>query len=164
MQVFRPDRKIPDQIFRDRFQFAFYTFQGIHFDKKFYDKLQGVLQELGEEHFTILGDPGSAPKERADFLYPANLTWGELTEGKGSQYFHLNYSDEYYIIGETGSWGMYSFTVEFGLIIIGYMESVAEAFEHRFISDKSEISHWVSDTLELTEKDFRHRFVENYLS
>lgn len=163
-QVFWPNEKIPDQIFREDFRLAFYKFPGIHFDEEFYVTLQRILFELGERHFAIIGDPRSAPKEQFRFVYPTELEWSELTEGEGMQHFHLNFSDEYCILGERGDWGLYSFTVEFGLIIAGYKESAAEAFESRFICDKDGIARWVADPLELTSSGFERHFTKNYLS
>lgn len=163
-RVFRPNRKIPDRIFREEFQLAFYKFAGIHFDKKFYNTLQNALFQLGESRFAVVGDPDSAPKGQSRFVYPADLEWSKLTEQTGMQYFHRNFSDQYYIFGERGDWGLYSFTVDFGLIIAGYEVSAARAFESLFTRDKDEIARWTADVLELTSDDFERRFRENYLS
>ena len=163
-QVFHLGRRPPDQVFRRDFRLAFYEFPGIHFNENFYSTLQEVLSDLGEERFAVVGNPHSAPKEEFRFVYPSDLTWSEFTEGKGIQHFHLNYSDEYYIFGERGDWGMYSFTVEFGLIIIGYRQPLAGVFEDRFVRERDEVARWASGTLELTEGDFESRFAESYLS
>ena len=163
-RVFRPDRKIPDRIFREGFKQAFYKYAGIHFDEEFYSTLQNALLELGEDRFAIVGDPDFDPKGQSRFVYPADLEWQELTEQKGMQYFHRNFSDQYYIFGEREDWGLYSFTVEFGLIIAGYEASAARAFESRFTRDTDEIARWTADVLELTSDDFERCFRENYLS
>jgi len=163
-RVFRPDRNIPDRIFRKRFQLAFYKFAGIHFDKEFYNTLQNALSRLGENRFAVVGDPDSAPKGKSRFVYPVDLEWSKLTEQEGMQYLHRNYSDQYYIFGEREDWGLYSFTVEFGLIIAGHEASAAGAFEGRFTQDRGEIARWTADVLELTSDEFERCFRKNYLS
>lgn len=93
-RVFRLEQKIPDQVFHEDFQLAFCGFPGIHFDEEFYVLLQRVLADLGEDQFALVGDPDSAPRVPSRFVYPSDLEWLELTEGKGIQHFHLNYSDK----------------------------------------------------------------------
>ena len=162
-RVFQRDKRIPDRIFHEGFQLAFYEYP-IHFDEAFYATLQEVLAELGENRFAVVGEPRSAPKGQSRFVYPASLGWPELTEGEGIEQFHHHYSDEYYLFGERGDWELYSFTVEFGLIIAGFKASAAAAFEGRFIRDKEEVARNASDVLELTSDDFARRFRENYLT
>lgn len=143
----------PDVKFKSNFEIIALR-GGAIFIEEHFALLQQCLQIIGDSYFVIVENADEYSPHHGQpilrFKYPANITWNELTSGGyvSEELFEAPFK-EYFVFGNTGTWGKYvANDYVYPLDIIGFQKEYSEVFRERFESliEPEVISKWLPST------------------
>jgi hypothetical protein len=127
----------PDVKFKSEFEIIALR-GGLIFTEEGFALLQQCMLQIGDSHFVIVENANEYEPHHGEpilrFKYPANITWDELTSGGyvSLELFQIPVK-EYFVFGDTGTWGKYvANDYVYPLDIIGFQKEYAEVFREHF--------------------------------
>lgn len=130
---------------------------GLIFTEGDFALLQQCVQQIGDSHFVIVENGNEYNPHHGQpllrFKYPANITWDELTSGGYvSQELFQTPFKEYFVFGNTGTWGKYvANDYAYPLDIIGFQKECSKVFREHFepLIEPEVSSKWLPDAYKL---------------
>jgi hypothetical protein len=150
-QIFISQKGLPDLIFPPQYEMLAFR-GGCLFVEEDFKKLQKCFVSIGDKYFIVIENTfsGKLESENPSFRmkYPADISWSELVSGNFISAVLLNFSyGEYFVFGETTSWGRYSATeYESPLEIVGFQSKYSSLFREKLKEseeEQREIATWL---------------------
>jgi hypothetical protein len=117
---------LPDLMFNPGFDLIF-LLGGLLFYEEYFNAFKKCIDSTGDTHFVIIQN---ANEDEVPFhlKFPSKISWLELLDG-GAVSFEVFKRPirDYYVFGDTGSWGKY-LSDEYSLDIIGFREEYKNTF------------------------------------
>jgi hypothetical protein len=142
----------PDMMFNSDFQLIALR-GGLIFTEEDFYLLQNCMNQTGDKYFVIVQNCSEENPHQEQpplrFKYPANVTWDELMSGGlvSLELFQYPFK-EYFVFGDTGTWGKYvANDYEKPLDIIGFKKNYSEVFKRNFkqLIEPEIITEWLPD-------------------
>lgn len=143
------EKSLPELIFSEQYNLLALR-GGCLFMEEDFIQLQKCLIALEEKYFVVIENTFGGKQEEPTFKmkFPVNITWNELTSGNyiSSIIFEM-YRKEYFVFGESGSWGKYAANdYESPLDLIGFKPELGTIFKEYFQQsqeEQNEIYNWL---------------------
>lgn len=140
----------PDVKFQSNFEIIALR-GGLIFTGEDFALLRQCWQRTGDSYIVIVEnvdeDNPHHGRPLLRFKYPTNITWDELTSGGyvSQELFETSFR-EYFVFGDTGTWGKYvANDYIYPLDIIGFQKKYAEEFKKHFapLMEHEILSKWL---------------------
>lgn len=139
-----------------RFQVGFEVIAlrgGLIFTEEDFSLLQTCIKETGDKYFAVVEHVDEANPRHGEpplrFRFPSSITWDELLSGGyvSMELFQVAVK-EYFVFGDTGTWGKYvANDYIYPLDLVGFQEGISKLFRERFQPlIESEVSAWLPST------------------
>lgn len=149
--IFNHGKGLPDLAFKPTFNMLALRGGGL-FEEQDFKQLQKTIRELGEDHIVIIqrsqGFTEGEPVFRMKF--PSEISWEELVSGNfiSAVLLEMHYN-EYYVFGESGTWGKYAANdYDYPMDILGFKPEVSPIFMEEFKQPREEweeIQGWLPE-------------------
>ena len=143
-----PEKGLPELRFSKKFEMLALR-GGILFVEKDFLQLQTCMKRIGEKYFVVIENSfGDKNKPIFRMKFPVDITWQELMSGGFISIAIVGYDmNEYFVLGESGSWGKYAANDYIHpLDIIGFKKEYSELFRAVFkvsLEEQAEIAKWI---------------------
>ena len=115
---------------------------GCLFVQEEFTRLQECTQAISEQFFLVIENTfgGRVGEPIFRMKFPTGISWSELTSGNFASATLLEMPHkEYFVFGETGTWGRYvANDYQYPLDILGFKQEVANIFRSKFALSKAE--------------------------
>ncbi|AYD49077.1 MAG TPA: hypothetical protein VFQ86_12875 [Arachidicoccus soli] len=171
--IFNQDSFLPQNVFKDHFKIFGIDLAGGTFFKEEYGFFHDFLLNLNEEYFFIIeNNCTSVMKEKRDvllrFKFPASITYQELASGGTISNILLKgrYPKDYFVFGESASWGKYAANIDYDLYMIGFSPSIEKqirSYFMEFTEDNKKLIRLMTPTENPTAREMHYSRMVNYL-
>lgn len=143
----------PDMMFNSGFRLIPLR-GGLIFTEEDFALLQECISQTGDKYFTIVQNCSEENPHNEQpclrFKYPSNITWGEIMSGGLVSLELFKYPfKEYFVFGDTGTWGKYvANDYIYPLDIIGFQKEYSDVFREHFepLIEPEIYSEWLPNT------------------
>ena len=144
--------QFPDVKFQDGFE-VIPLRGGLIFAEDDFSLLQRCMKETGDRNFVVVENVDEDNPRHGEpplrFVYPASVTWEDLLSGGyvSLELYQIGIK-EYFVFGDTGTWGKYVANDYINpLDLVGFQKEVSSLFRGNFESlVESEVSEWLPST------------------